>query len=268
DPCVQYRSFAGCEEMTQSPFMGFPVLCGDDGDGEESPNGLLPGPAEHLFGLDVPVGDDSSGIHPDEGIERRLDDALRVCCALAQRHFCFPGEHTLSLRVPMFPPHAFHAPQQESKRWSHHGATCQAKVPEDFSNRRQHVVPIHAHQHRPVQTLKIAMALGPGMAGDDWYMATLVLFFYITGRGPFAQQYRGKTELFEIDVALLLKIRINEEIPLVSQELVLHRAQKYLPLLESHKGPGQDVFQRWNPHPRRHDPQELAMRSGDGSRKG
>ncbi len=150
DQFVQHRSFTGCEEMTQPAFMGFPVLCRDDGGGDESPDGLLPGPAEHLFGSDVPVGDDSSGIHPDEAIERRLDDAPRVCLALAQRRFGFPGHHTLLLRVQMFPPHAFHAPQQESKSWNHHGGTRQAKLPEDFSNRRQHVASIHAHQHRPM----------------------------------------------------------------------------------------------------------------------
>src|SRR6267378_6841071 len=63
DPCVQHRSYPGCEEVTQSLFMGFPVLCRDDGGREESPDGLLPGPAEYLLGLDVPFGDDSSGIH-------------------------------------------------------------------------------------------------------------------------------------------------------------------------------------------------------------
>src|SRR4029077_25209 len=42
DTSVQYRTCAGCEEVTQSPFMGFPVLCRDDGVREEFPDGLLP----------------------------------------------------------------------------------------------------------------------------------------------------------------------------------------------------------------------------------
>src|SRR5687767_13005755 len=111
DPCVQHRSFAGCEEMTQVAFMSFPVLCRDDSVGDESPDGLLPRPAEHLFGLDVPVGNDSACIHPDEGIESRLDDAPRACLTLAQRRFRFHGTHTLLLRVHMLLLHTSHAPQ-------------------------------------------------------------------------------------------------------------------------------------------------------------
>ena len=99
DPRLQDRSFAGWEERTHSAFMGFPMLCSDNGGGEESPDGLLPGPAEHLFGLDVPLGNDSSGIHPDEGIKRRRDDTPRVCLALAQRHLDFPGMRTFLLEV-------------------------------------------------------------------------------------------------------------------------------------------------------------------------
>ncbi len=68
-------------------------------------------------------------------------------------------------------------------------------------------------------------------------------------------------------MALLLEIRINEGNPLLSQELVLQRSPKSLPLLESQKGPSHEVFQSRDPHPRRHGPQELSMRSGHGSRK-
>src|SRR4029079_17951190 len=99
--------------MTYSTFMGFPVLWRDDGGREELPNGLLPGPAEHLFGLDIPVGDDSVGIHSDKGIERRFDNAARMCLVLPQRHFRLHGAH-------MFLLHTTHAPQQESKRWDHY----------------------------------------------------------------------------------------------------------------------------------------------------
>ena len=136
--------------------------------------------------MDIPVGYDSSGIHPDEGIERHFDDVPRVCLARAQPLFGFPGVRMPLLREQIFPPHAFHGPQQESKNWSHHGAARQAKVPEDFSNRRQDIVPIHAHQHCPMHTLKIAKALGPGIAGDNRYMAMLMLLLDITGQGPFA----------------------------------------------------------------------------------
>ena len=74
--------------------------------------------------------------------------------------------------------------------------------------------------------------------------------------------------MFEIDVALMLEIRINEGHPLLSQELVFQGSPKSLPLPESQKGSRHDVFQPGNPHPRRHDPQEFPARSGDGSRHG
>ena len=89
--------------MTQSLFMGFPILCRDDGGRKESPYGLLAGPAEYLFGLDVPVNNDSGGIHPDEAIERQLDDAPRVSLALAQRRFGLSGERALLLRMRVIP---------------------------------------------------------------------------------------------------------------------------------------------------------------------
>ncbi len=63
----------------------------------------------------------------------------------------------------------------------------------------------------------------------------------------------------------MFEIRINESHPLLSQELVLQRSPKSLPLPESQKGPCHDVFQPRNPHPRRHGSQEFPTRSGDGS---
>src|SRR4029077_10463456 len=96
-PGVQHRPFAGCKEVPQSPFMGFPLLWRNDGGGKGSPDGLWPGPAEYLFCLDIPVGDDSGCIHPDEAIERHLDDTPRVCLALPQRPFSLPGKRTLVL---------------------------------------------------------------------------------------------------------------------------------------------------------------------------
>ncbi|MCG3775578.1 MAG: hypothetical protein JW395_2420 [Nitrospira sp.] len=156
NPGVQHRPLAGCEEAPQSSFMGLPVLWRDNGGGEESPDCLLPRPTEYPFGLGVPVGDDTSRIHPDETIERHLDDAPRVSLALAQRRFGLPGERMFLLCVPIFPLHAGHSPDQESKRGNHHGAAGQTKVPENFSNRRQHVAPIHTHEHCPTHALKLA----------------------------------------------------------------------------------------------------------------
>ena len=128
----------------------------------------------------------SSIIHPDEAIERHLDDTPRVCLALPQRPFGLPGKRTLVLGMPIFPLRAVHGPHQESKRWNHHDAACQAKLPEDFSNRRQDIVTIHAHQHRPMHAFKVAKTLGPGIAGDHWHTAMLVLLLNVTGQRPFA----------------------------------------------------------------------------------
>src|SRR5262245_14971417 len=100
DTSVQYRSNAGCEEVTQSSLMGFPMLLGDDGVREESPDGLLPGPAEHLLSLYVPLGDNPGGVHSDEAIECHFDNTPDMRLTLSQRRFGLPGERTFLLRMP------------------------------------------------------------------------------------------------------------------------------------------------------------------------
>ena len=110
DTSVQYRSCAGSEEVAQSPLMGFPVLLGDDGVREESPDGLLSGPAEYLLSLYVPLGDNPSCVHSDEAIERHFDDAPDMRLTLTQRCFSLSGERTFRLRMPIFPSHSRHGP--------------------------------------------------------------------------------------------------------------------------------------------------------------
>ncbi len=140
--------------------------------------------------MNVPLGNEPSGVHPDETIERHLHDAPGVCLALAQRRFSFSGERTFLLCMLIFLPHAFHGPHQESKRGNHHRAARQAKVPEHFTNRRQYVLAIHAHQHRPMDTLMPATGWRPGITGDDRHVPTPVFFFDIIREGAFADQCR------------------------------------------------------------------------------
>ena len=117
---------------------------------------------EHLFGLDVPFGDDARGIHPDEAIERHLDDAPCVGLALAQRRFGVLGNGTLLLRMPIFPSYAFHGPQQESKRGYHHGATRRprfqrtSRIGASTSRRSMRISTVQMHTLKPATGYSLA----------------------------------------------------------------------------------------------------------------
>ncbi|MCG3775579.1 MAG: hypothetical protein JW395_2421 [Nitrospira sp.] len=74
--------------------------------------------------------------------------------------------------------------------------------------------------------------------------------------------------MFEIDVALMIEIGIDEGNPLLSQELILKRSPKSFPLPESQKGSRHHVFKSGNSHPGRHSSKKFPVRPGDGSRHG
>ena len=79
DPRIQDSPFAGGQKMLQAFDMRLAVLGRDDGFAQYPPDSFFLRPAENLFRLIAPAGDDALGIHLHHGIQGGIDDGAQAC---------------------------------------------------------------------------------------------------------------------------------------------------------------------------------------------
>ena len=83
-PLVQHPSLSRSEKPLQALTVSVPLSGRDDRFSQDPADRLLPGPAEGRLRLTVPLRDQATAVHPDDGFVGGLDDAAELVFALLE----------------------------------------------------------------------------------------------------------------------------------------------------------------------------------------